>query len=139
MAYRPISIDPLDLKPSVALGVSIPFNYQSAFSSVYTTAEQLKYNIINYLLTDRRERIFNSSFGAGLRAQLFEQMTPDKLDTLQSALAEELSSYFPRILLTEISITPNYDQNYITVKLRYNIQNTGKSDEILLNFNSDNT
>lgn len=138
MAYRPINIDPLDLKPSVALGVSIPFSDPSAFGSVYTTAEQLKYNIINYLLTDKGERVFNIRFGAGLRSQLFEQMTLDKLDALEVTLGEEIADYFPKVLLTELKIIPNYDQNYITLRIRYNIENTGKSDEILLNFDSNN-
>ena len=138
MAYRPININPLDLKPSVALGVSIPFNNQSAFSSVYTTAEQLKNNIINYLLTDKRERVFNIGFGAGLRSQLFEQITSDRLDALEVRIGEELASYFPKIVLTELSIVPSYDENYITLKIKYNIENTGKADEILLNFDSSN-
>lgn len=136
MAYRPININPLDLTPSVALGVSIPFNNQTAFNSVYTTAEQLKYNIINYLLTDKGERIFDIGFGAGLRAELFEQMTPEKLETMQVVIGEEIAQYFPKVQITELSFTPNYDQNYLTLTIRYNIENTGKADEILLNFNN---
>ena len=54
MAYNLVKISPLDLKPSTAIGVKIPFSKPSAFQSVYTTKEQLKYNIINYLLTDKR-------------------------------------------------------------------------------------
>jgi hypothetical protein len=136
MAYRPININPLDLKPSVAIGVSIPFNNQSAFNSVYTTADQLKYNIINYLLTGKKERLFNPGFGAGLQNELFEQMTTDKLKTLELRIKTEVEAYFPNVLLTDVSIAPSYDQNYFTFKISYSILNTGKSDEILLNFNN---
>ena len=136
MAYRPINISPLDLKPSTAIGVSIPFDDQSAFNSVYTTSEQLKYNIINYLLTDKRERLFNPGFGAGLRGELFEQMTSEALTTLEVRIKSELETYFPKIVVTELGIVPNFDNNYFTFTISYEIQNTGKSDQILLNFNN---
>ena len=136
MAYRPININPIDLMPSTALGVSIPFDNQTAFNSVYTTADQLKYNIINYLLTDKGERIFNAGFGAGLRGLLFEQMIPENLESLQIRIGDELAQNFPKILVTDLSVVPNYDENYLTLTIRYNIENTGNSDEILLNFNN---
>lgn len=136
MAYRPININPLDLRPSTAIGVSIPFDNQSAFRSVYTTSEQLKYNIINYLLTDKRERLFAPGFGAGLRRELFEQMTPEKALTLEAKLRKDLDNYFPKINVTTMAVTPNYDRNYITLSIAYEIVNTGVSDEISLNFNN---
>ena len=74
MAYGLKQISPLDLKPSTAIGVKIPFDAENVFSSVYTTKDQIKYNIINFLLTDPRERVFNPTFVAGLRARLFEQI-----------------------------------------------------------------
>lgn len=134
MAYRPISINPLDLKKSVAIGVSIPFSNQSAFSSVYTTAEQLKNNLINYLLTDKREKIYNPNFGAGLRGYLFEQMTENSLEALREKIKAELNQYFANASVIELKITPSYDQNYFTLLLSYTVKNTGIEDQILLNF-----
>ena len=134
MAYRAISINPLDLKKSTAIGVSLPFSVDSAFSSVYTTAEQLKYNLINYLLTDKREKLYYPNFGAGLNASLFEQMTENSLDTLKERLKAEINQYFPNASVIEIKIIPSYDQNYFTLTLSYTIKNTGIEDEILLNF-----
>jgi len=136
MAYRPIQINPLDLKPSIAIGVSIPFEQSNVFTSVYTTAEQIKYNMINYLLTDKSERIFNVGFGAGLRGELFEQMEPNNLESLEARIGDELRGYFPNVQLTQVKLVPSYDENYLTLRIRYNIENTGKSDEILLNFNN---
>jgi phage baseplate assembly protein W len=72
MAYQVRNINPLDLQPSTGIGVSIPFSSKSVFTTVYTTQEQLKYNIINYLLTNRKERVFVPNFGAGIRDLLFE-------------------------------------------------------------------
>ena len=47
MAYGLKKISPLDLKPSTAIGVKLPFDADNVFSSVYTTKDQIKYNIIN--------------------------------------------------------------------------------------------
>ena len=138
MAYRPISINPLDLQKSTGIGVSIPFSSDSVFETVYTTAEQMKYNIINYLLTDKKERLFNPGFGAGLRSQLFQPMVPTELEALEIQIRIDLENYFPKISLQELSVIPSYDQNYITLKMSYSIINTGNSDNITLTFNNGN-
>ena len=138
MAYRPISINPLDLRASTAIGVSIPFSSQGVFTSVYTTAQQLKYNIINYLLTDKRERLYDPNFGAGLKSYLFEQMTGLGLEGLEENIKQDIQRYFPKALVSGIKIVPNYDQNYFTLSIDYAIQNTGIEDQILLNFQNGN-
>ena len=79
MAYNVRNINVLDLRPSTGIGVSIPFSNPAVFETVYNTKDQTKYNLINFLLTDPRERIFNPSFGAGLRGKLFEQITKLKI------------------------------------------------------------
>jgi hypothetical protein len=58
MAYNLRNINVLDLRPSVGVGVALPFNVPGVFKTIYTTKEQLKFNIINFLLTNKRERIF---------------------------------------------------------------------------------
>jgi hypothetical protein len=80
MAYRIPNQHPLDLNQRVAVGVAIPFSSAGVFRSTYTTTEQIKSNIINYVLTNTGERVLNPNFGANLRAQLFEQITPNTLN-----------------------------------------------------------
>ena len=63
---------PIDLTPSVAVGYGFPLNGEAVFIPTYTTREQIKANLINYLLTNKGERIFNPNFGADLRNLLFE-------------------------------------------------------------------
>jgi hypothetical protein len=50
MAYNEQIIPILDLRKSTALGVAIPFSAPTVFTSVYSTKEQTKYNLINFLL-----------------------------------------------------------------------------------------
>jgi hypothetical protein len=75
MAFNIAKINPLDLQPRKAVGVSIPFSSRAVFNSTYTTQDALKSNLINFLLTNKGERFLNPNFGADLRALLFEQMT----------------------------------------------------------------
>jgi phage baseplate assembly protein W len=134
MAQQPVNINPLDLKPSTAIGVSIPFSAPNVFTSVYTTQEQLKYNIINYLLTNKGERLFQPNFGANIRNQLFEQITPQAADEVEGVIRAGVEAYFPTVVIQELKVIPYGDTNSININFTYNITNTGQSDQISLNF-----
>ncbi len=134
MAYQVRNINPLDLKPSTGIGVSIPFSSKSVFTTVYTTQEQLKYNIINYLLTGRKERVFNPNFGAGLRDLLFESITSDNLQNIEISVRSGLEINFPNINVIDLFITSNVDDNTININFSYEIINTGLIDEVNINF-----
>ena len=80
MAFGAKKIFPLDTKPSVAVGVSLPFNAPNVFRSTYLTKDAIKTNLINFFLTNQGERYLNPLFGGDLRAFIFEQITNDNLD-----------------------------------------------------------
>ena len=132
MAYGLRQIPIADLKPSTALGVAIPFQADNVFTSVYTTAEQTKYNIINFMLTDRRERPFNPNFGAGLRSRLFEQITQDDLDSLKQTVSNQIEAYFPNVQVNSLNIVGNPDDHTITITMTYSLKNLRTSDTLLL-------
>jgi phage baseplate assembly protein W len=132
MAYGIRQIPIVDLKKSTALGVAIPFQANNVFTSVYTTQEQTKYNIINFMLTDRRERPFNPNFGAGLRSRLFEQITQDDLDSLKQSVSNQVESYFPNVQMNSINITGDPDNATITISMVYTLKNLRTSDTLLL-------
>jgi len=132
MAYNLVQIPIADLRPSTALGVAIPFSAPNVFTSVYTTLEQTKYNIINFMLTDTRERPFNPNFGAGLRSRLFEQITETDLDSLKATISNQIESYFPNVLVNSLSIQGNPDDNSISVELTYSLRNIKSIDSLVL-------
>ncbi len=134
MAYGAKNINPLDLRPSTAVGVALPFAGQNVFDSVYTTQDQLKYNIINYLLTDNGERVFEPTFGIGLRREVFEQITDSRVAELEGLIRSGVENYFPNVEVVDVKITPFYDQNLLNITFTYNIVNTGQSDQITINF-----
>lgn len=135
MAYNLRNINTLDLRPSTGIGVALPFNNPGVFKTVYRTSEQLKYNIINFLLTDKRERIFNPDFGAGIREKLFEQITTETVDQLDSIIRTGIERYFPNVVITQLTFDANPNENELRIQFSYTIQNTGESDSIILSLN----
>lgn len=135
MAYNLRNINVLDLKPSIGVGVALPFNNPAVFETVYTTKEQLKFNIINFLLTNRRERIFNPNFGADIRSQLFEQISQETLDNLETQIKAGIELYFPNVIITDLSFYPTPDENLLRIQFSYTVNNTGDSDTVILDMN----
>lgn len=133
MAYGARKISPLDLKPSTAIGVALPFSAPSVFSSVYTTKDQTKYNLINFLLTDPGERVFNPPFGAGLRARLFEQIEVDTFEEIQASLTSQIESYFPQIEITDLKVFGDRDKQSINIKFSYTLKRSKETDSVTLN------
>jgi phage baseplate assembly protein W len=135
MAYNLRNINVLDLRPSTGIGVALPFNAPGVFRTVYTTKEQLKYNIINFLLTDNRERIFNPTFGANIRAKLFEQITQDTVDSLDTQIRAGIERYFPNVIITNLTFQVSPDTNTLKIQFSYTINNTGESDNVIIDIN----
>jgi len=136
MAYNIINISPLDLQPSKGVGIKIPFDGPTGLNITYTTKEAVKSNILNYFLTGKRERIMNPNFGAGIREQLFEQITNNTTENLEDIITFSLNDYFPQIQLINLNINATPDQNLIQIYFSYSIRNTNIQDEITINFNN---
>jgi len=136
MAYNIININPLDLQPSKGVGIKVPFDGPTGLNITYITKEAIKSNILNFFLTGKRERIMNPNFGAGIREQLFEQITNNTAENLEDIITFGLNDYFPQIQLTNLNVTALPDQNLIQIYFSYSIRNTNMQDEIIINFNN---
>jgi phage baseplate assembly protein W len=134
MAFNVQQINPLDLQPSVGVGVSIPFTSDQVFTTTYTTKDAIKTNLINYFLTEQGERFFNPELGAGLRAVLFSQMTEDTQDQVEYIVRTGLATWFPNVVVRELLTQISPDTNTFTLFLKYSIANTNIQDELLINF-----
>jgi phage baseplate assembly protein W len=136
MAYNIININPLDLSPSKGVGIKVPFDGPTGLNITYTTKDATKSNILNFFLTGKRERIMNPIFGAGIREQLFEQITQGTAQNIEDIISFGLQEYFPQIRLNSLVVNASPDQNIIQVYFKYTILNTNISDEISINFNN---
>jgi phage baseplate assembly protein W len=130
MAFSPQQIYPIDLNASAAVGVNLPLNGPAVFISNYQTKDAIKNNLINFFLTNPGERPLNPTFGGGLRAFIFEQITTDNLNFLREDINSKISIYFPNITIEDLIVTGQEDLNQITVTLKYSVINTNITDTL---------
>lgn len=130
MAFNPIQINPLDLKPGYGIGISIPFNSPSVFTTTYTTANAIQANLLNFFLTNKNEIYLNPTFGGSLRAFLFEQIEQNNLDSFKTDIQNLLNIYFPTVIVNSLDVVSNINENSITVSLNYSISNTNINDNL---------
>lgn len=121
---------PIDLTPSVAVGYGFPIDGPAVFIPTYTTREQTKANLINYLLTNKGERVFNPFFGADLRNLLFENIVDSTQDDLLVMIQDNIGLYFPTVVIKEIKFDNDVDRNTVNFVLTYQIENFGIEDTI---------
>jgi hypothetical protein len=74
--------------------------------------------------------------GAGIREQLFEQITNNTAENLEDIITFGLNDYFPQIQLINLNVNASPDQNLIQIYFSYSIRNTNMQDEITINFNN---
>ena len=130
MARIIASKNPIDLQPSRAVGFGFPLNGDAVFVPTFTTREQTKANMINYLLTNRGERVFRPNFGADLRALLFENIVDSEIDDLRSVIQSDISRFFPNVVVKELQFDNDPDRNEINFTLTYEIVNLGVRDNL---------
>ena len=132
MAYGLKKIAVVDLRPSTGVGVALPFSAPTAFQTVYTTKDQTKYNLINFLLTDPRERPFNPTFGAGLRARLFEQIDQLTFEDIKQSIQTQIENNFPNVQIVTLDILGQPDYNSISIKFSYRLLRSNENDSVTL-------
>jgi len=130
-----IRVNPLDLQGNIAIGVSLPFNGPSGpFNKTFSTADQIKSNLVNLLLTNKGERVFNPEFGADLSKALFEMEVEDTYSYIQELINVNVEYFIPEVQITEIQYLPNEDTNSVSITIKYKLKLSGNSDEITVQF-----
>jgi len=115
---------------SVVLGFSLPMSGRAVFNPTYTTKEVVKTNLINWLLTNRGERVFRPNFGADLRALLWEGINDGTTSALEDRIKDNITSNFPTIEIKKINFDNQTDRNTINFILDYEVHNIGETDQI---------
>jgi len=136
MATQITRVNPLDLQKNIAIGVSLPFNGPNGkpFNSTYSTKEQIKSNLINLILTNKGERVFNPEFGADLKRALFEGITESTSVTVQRLIIENVNIFVPEAIISEVDVIQSPDSNSLSVTIKYNLRISGTADQITVEF-----
>ncbi len=128
-------INPQDIGQPKGIGISVLFNNSTnVFNTTITTKEQVKSNLINYILTNKGERLYDPTFGGNLRASLFEQTTG--FDDVAARLEQEIYAYVPNIIIRNLSVTPYPNENLVNIVLDYSISN--QEDVLTINVSTEN-
>lgn len=134
MAFNQQQIFPIDLDNSAAVGINLPFNGPAVFKSNYQTKDAIKYNLINFFLTNPGERYLNPTFGGGIRSYIFEQITNETTDFLFEDVSNKIQEYFPNIQIQTLNIDQQPESNQIVINFTYKVLNTNIQDEINISF-----
>jgi phage baseplate assembly protein W len=136
MAYITRNVDILDLQPSVGIGISIPFNGATGINTTYTTQDAVKSNLLNFLLTGKRERIMNPGFGSGLRDIIFNPLTENLVEEIENLIINGIDTFFPNVIVNDLNVQLEQESNTTIIALNYSLANTNIEDELQININN---
>ena len=136
MAYIVRNVDVLDLKPSTGVGISLPFNGPTGVNTTYTSKDAIKSNLLNFILTGKKERVMNPSFGSGVRDLLFEPITENLTDQIEGLIYGGVETYFPQVQINSLNVDLSPDTRTVTIYLGYSVINTNIEDELQINLNN---
>lgn len=117
-----------------AIGLTLPIQItNTAFAQNFKTIDQVKTNIINLLSTKQGERLMQPEFGSGLHALLFEQMTDDIEERVETVIEETVAKWLPYVNIEEIVIDvsdTNRDRNRIEISLTFSVGQNPQLNEV---------
>ena len=129
-------INPLDLTPSVGVGLSYPF--QDGLYINYSTKDQTHDNLLNTLLTEPGEKLFNPFYGVGLNSLLFEQKVDSNFikEKIEDAVA--VDSLLNSIKIEDVKVNFNENDNLVNVIVEWKSRLNGEYDALEINYKNIN-
>ena len=123
MAIRQIyRLNPQDFGQPKGIGISVLYsNNTSIFNSTTTTKDQVKSNLINYVLTNKGERLYDPNFGGDVRRAIFEANDDLTFDEIAIRLEKEILQYVPNIILQSVIVKRDPDDNLVNIIINYQL------------------
>tara|TARA_Y100000004_G_C8831374_1_gene376349 strand:- start:285 stop:665 length:381 start_codon:yes stop_codon:yes gene_type:complete len=97
-------------------------------------AKAVKFNLKNIILTTPGERIWDTSFGVGIKNLLFEQKDFGIIDKYTGIIVGQIEAYAGYVTLESVDIEDS-DDNSIKISIKYAINRTEISDSLELEIN----
>ena len=82
-------------------------------------ASAIKQAIVNLLLTNKGERLFQPKYGSDIRSQLFEPLDFATAANVKRLILYSIQQFEPRIEVTRLSCRPNFEDNGFSVEMTY--------------------
>ena len=84
-------------------------------------ASAIKQAIVNLLLTNKGERLFNPNYGSDIRSYLFEPLVYGTATQIVGNIKHVIGKWEPRIEILNLRASPNYDSNGFDVEMVYQV------------------
>jgi len=84
-------------------------------------ANAIARSVRNIVFTRPGERPFNPGFGTDLTGLLFEIVDPQTAGAIEDQIRYSITTFERRIKLSNLKVTPNYDNNQFDVAIEYDI------------------
>jgi len=88
-----------------------------------TNEEAIKSSIFNLLMTNRGDRLFDSTIGSDIRSLLFENFSLSTEEVLIDLIKTTISNYEPRAKVDDVFVTSQDDSNALVATVVFHIIN----------------
>ena len=132
---------PIIKQDYVGIGPKLPLAYDKKhgpYGLIVDPKEEIKQNLLNIVLTNPGERVMDSNFGAGIRAFLFENFTPDVKTQIAERVSTQIAKYLPSVQVTSVNSAFDEGRNLLYVRLEFFIPALGIADSLELNVEDTN-
>jgi len=122
------------------IGVKVPIQLGTTgyFNQTFTSIDEAKANMYNLLLTQKGERVMQPDFGTSIYGLLFEPITRNIKDDLETEIRDAVDMWLPYVELVEVSVdisNINIENNRIDIKIGFGLKRDLKEyDEIIVTF-----
>lgn len=96
------------------------------FKQTFDTLSAIRSKIYILLKTDVNERVFNPTFGLGMRRYLFEPITQYTIDDITQKIQYKIAKYIPEVYISNLAVNADFnndtDRNQIIINLTVNLK-----------------
>ena len=94
----------------------------------------VKQAVLNILLTNKGERVYDSQYGSNVRTYLFEPLDFGTAGSIRDEIVRTLKRYEPRVTIQECLVEPNFDSNGFEVRLDFKVLSRADVPRISIEF-----
>ena len=91
------------------VGFGFPLNADNVFNPTHTQKDQIRANLINFILTNHGERVNNPTFGANLREIIFEGIYQSTTVVIEERIKTVVAAEFPEVTIVKIQFDNDRD------------------------------
>ena len=94
----------------------------------------VKQAVLNILLTNKGERLYDAQYGSNVRSYLFEPLDFGTAGSIKDEIVRTLKTYEPRVSIQECIVEPNFDSNGFEVRLDFKVLSRADVPRISIEF-----